>query len=65
MKVLIIKAFQDTPTTVLYPYEVVNMWDTTAERAIKTGKAVPVPEGVDGEAFKQQYINELKNKKGK
>ena len=65
MKVLIIRAFQDTPTTVLYPYEVLNMWDATAERAIAEKKAVPVPEGADGETFKATYITELKNKNKK
>lgn len=63
MKVLIIKKFQDTPDTVIYPVTVVNMWPATAERAVKEGKALPIPDDVDGDAFKIEY--ELKNKKGK
>lgn len=66
MRVLITKPFQDTPNSVLYPFEVLKLWDTTAERAIKEGKAVAVPEDTDAQAFKDNYIQNLtlKNKKG-
>lgn len=65
MIVLITKAFQNTSDTVLYPFEILNLWDTTAERAIKEGKAVAVPEGMDPQNFKMNYLNNINKKKGK
>lgn len=63
MKVLIIKKFQNTPDEAFHPVTVLELWDATAERAIKEGKALAIPEGVDPEQFKSNY--ELQNKKGK
>jgi len=61
MKVVFIKAFQNTPHHVMYPGEVHDLWDTTAERAVKEGKALYIPEGMTA----QMVIDNNKIKKGK
>lgn len=65
MRLLFIKPFQDTPDTVIYPREAHEVWSTTGERALKEGKAVEIPEGVDEEQFIQQTFENLKKKGNK
>jgi hypothetical protein len=62
MKLLFIKPFEDCPGVVIYPFVIHEVWSTTAERAIKEGRAVEVPAGVDEELFTKQIIEELKQK---
>ena len=62
MRLLFIKPFQDTTGIVIYPFVIHEVWSSTAERAIGEGRAVEVPAGVDEELFKQQTIDELKQK---
>ena len=62
MKLLFIKPFEDSPGVVIYPPAIHEVWSTTAERAIKEGRAVEVPDGVDEELFTKQTFEELKQK---
>ena len=63
MRLLFIKDFQNTPDQVIYKGEINTMWTETAKRAIKEGRAVEVPEGVDEALFAKNTFDNLKNKK--
>ena len=65
MRLLFTRPFQDTPNTVIYPGEIHTVWTTPGERAIKEGKAVEVPEGVDEEEFAKLTFENLKKKGNK
>ena len=62
MRLLFIKDFQDTQNSVIYKGEIYTMWSETAKRALKEGKAVEIPEGVDEVQFAKQTFDNLKKK---
>lgn len=57
MKHLFIKDFEDAPGIIIKTGEIVELWSETAKRAVKEKAAVPVPEGIDEQIFKDSIIN--------